>query len=119
VARADGAAELPDVVQRTVIEAQRVVSLGVDRCSVPIDPGHDFGKNTRHSLEVTRRLTDVVDTGWPALVSLSNQDLIEETLDRPVGARLVGTLAVASVSAWLGARVFRASNVPRPTRRWT
>jgi dihydropteroate synthase len=45
------------------------------------------------------------------LVSLSNKDFVGETLDRPVPERLVGTLATTAVSAWLGARVFRAHNV--------
>jgi len=36
-------------------------------------------------------------------------------LDRPVDGRLSGTLAATAVSAWLGARVFRAHQV-RQTR---
>ncbi|MCW2658361.1 MAG: dihydropteroate synthase, partial [Jatrophihabitans sp.] len=102
---------MADVLARTVGEAERAAALGVDRRSILIDPGHDFGKNTRHSLDVTRRLSVMVATGWPVLVSLSNKDFIGETLNRPVGERLIGTLAATSVSAWLGARVFRAHNV--------
>jgi dihydropteroate synthase len=100
-----------DVVATTTALADRAVSLGVARDSVLIDPGHDFGKNTYHSLEVTRRLGELVETGWPVLVSLSNKDFVGETLDRPVPERLVGTLATTAVSAWIGARVFRAHNV--------
>jgi dihydropteroate synthase len=100
-----------DVLSRTVAEAQRAVALGVDARSVVIDPAHDFGKNTRHSLEVTRRLEELVQSGWPVLVSLSNKDFVGETLNRPVGERLIGTLAATSVSAWLGARIFRAHNI--------
>ena len=81
-----------------------------------IDPAHDFGKNTRHSLEITRRLDELAATGWPVLVALSNKDFVGETLDLPVDERLEGTLAATAVSAWLGARVFRAHQV-RPTRR--
>ncbi len=102
---------MADVLERTVALADRAVSLGVSPQSVLIDPGHDFGKNTRHSLEVTRRLAEMVATGWPVLVSLSNKDFVGEALDRPLGERLLGTLATTSVSAWLGARVFRAHNV--------
>jgi dihydropteroate synthase len=83
----------------------------VRRDAVLIDPGHDFGKNTRHSLEVTRRLDEMVATGWPVLVSLSNKDFVGETLDRPVRERLTGTLATTAVSAWLGARVYRVHEV--------
>ncbi|HEY8302512.1 MAG TPA: dihydropteroate synthase [Jatrophihabitans sp.] len=100
-----------DVLSRTVALAERAVSLGVARESVLIDPGHDFGKNTRHSLEVTRRLGEMVATGWPVLVSLSNKDFVGEALGRPLNERLIGTLAATSVSAWLGARVFRAHNI--------
>ncbi|MDT4925156.1 MAG: dihydropteroate synthase [Pseudonocardiales bacterium] len=102
---------MEDVVQRTVALAERAVTVGVRVESVLIDPGHDFGKNTRHSLEVTRRLGEMVATGWPVLVSLSNKDFVGESLGRAVGERLVGTLATTSVSAWLGARVFRAHNI--------
>jgi dihydropteroate synthase len=100
-----------DVLAVTVGLAERAVSVGVDSRSVLIDPGHDFGKNTRHSLELTRRLPELVSTGWPVLVSLSNKDFVGETLGKPVGERLTGTLATTSLCAWLGARVFRAHNI--------
>ena len=76
-----------------------------------IDPGHDFGKNTWHSLEATRRISDMVDTGWPVLISTSNKDFIGETLDRPVDQRLLGSLASVAVTANAGARIFRVHAV--------
>jgi len=102
---------MADILRVTLGLAERAVSLGVARESVLIDPGHDFGKNTRHSLEATRRLGDMVGTGWPVLVSLSNKDFVGETLDRPVEERVVGTLAATAVSAWLGAQVYRVHEV--------
>ncbi|MGW1254039.1 dihydropteroate synthase [Streptomyces sp. NPDC002513] len=102
---------MADILKVTLGLAERAVSLGVPRESVLIDPGHDFGKNTRHSLEATRRLDEMVATGWPVLVSLSNKDFVGETLDRPVKERLLGTLATTAVSAWLGAQVYRAHEV--------
>ena len=71
----------------TVAYAERALAAGVARESIVIDPAHDFGKNTFHSLELTRRLGEMVDTGWPVLVSLSNKDFVGETLDLPVGER--------------------------------
>jgi dihydropteroate synthase len=100
-----------DVVRVTTALAERAVSLGVHRDSVLIDPGHDFGKNTWHSLEVTRRLGELVATGWPVLVSTSNKDFVGESLDLPVEDRQVGTLATLSICAWLGARVYRVHAV--------
>ncbi|MBY8884172.1 dihydropteroate synthase [Streptomyces sp. PTM05] len=102
---------MADILRVTLGLADRAVALGVRRDGVLIDPGHDFGKNTRHSLEATRRLGEMVGTGWPVLVSLSNKDFVGETLDRPVKERLLGTLATTAVSAWLGARVYRVHEV--------
>ncbi|MGQ4490040.1 dihydropteroate synthase [Streptomyces sp. 372A] len=102
---------LADILRVTVGLAERAVSLGVRPDGIMIDPGHDFGKNTRHSLEATRRLGEMAETGWPVLVSLSNKDFVGETLDRPVKERLLGTLATTAVSAWLGARVYRVHEV--------
>lgn len=100
-----------DVV-RTVTElAELAMAAGVRRDGILIDPAHDFGKNTRHSLEVTRRLDELVATGWPVLVAMSNKDFVGESLDLPVGQRLEGTLAATAVAAWHGAQVFRAHDV--------
>ena len=105
-----------DVVHHTVGLAEAAVAAGVPPESVLVDPAHDFGKNTWHSLEVTRRLDALVAAGWPVLVSLSNKDFVGETLDLPVGERLVGTLAATAVCAWQGARVHRVHQV-RETRQ--
>ena len=104
-----------DVLNVTLSLASRAVAVGVEPDRILIDPAHDFGKNTWHSLEITRRLGELVATGWPVLVSVSNKDFVGETLDVPVDDRLAGTLATTAVCAWLGARMFRAHHV-RETR---
>jgi dihydropteroate synthase len=102
---------MASVVQRTLALAQRAVAAGVDASRILIDPAHDFGKNTWHSLEITRRLDEMTATGWPVLVSVSHKDFVGETLNAGREERLTGTLATTAVCAWLGARVFRAHQV--------
>jgi dihydropteroate synthase len=102
---------MADVLDRTLALAERAVQLGVDPERIVIDPAHDFGKNTWHSLEITRRLAEMTATGWPVLLSASHKDFVGETLGAGIGDRLAGTLAVTSVAAWLGVRIFRAHNV--------
>jgi dihydropteroate synthase len=107
--------EYDDVVASAIAEttayAERAVAAGVDPAGVIIDPAHDFGKNTFHSLELTRRLEEMVATRWPVLVSLSNKDFVGESLDLPVGERLTGTLAATAISALAGARIYRVHEV--------
>jgi dihydropteroate synthase len=105
-----------DVLDRVLGLAERAVQAGVDPARIVIDPAHDFGKNTWHSLELTRRLGELTATGWPVLLSASRKDFVGETLGAPVDDRLAGTLAVTAVGAWLGVRVFRAHDV-RDTRQ--
>ena len=57
----------------------------------------------RVMVEGSRQVADLVASGWPVLVSLSDSDL-------------AGDLARAAVFGWLGARVFRVQRV-RETRR--
>lgn len=91
--------------------AERAEGHGVARDKIIVDPAHDFGKNTWHSLEVTRHLDQIVQLGWPVLVSVSNKDFIGESLGRPVPERSLGTLAATVVTAWLGARIHRVHDV--------
>ncbi|MFD0203996.1 MULTISPECIES: dihydropteroate synthase [Saccharothrix] len=104
------------VTAELVERAERMVALGVPAEGVLIDPTHDFGKNTWHGLELLRRLDELVATGWPVLMALSNKDFVGETLGAELEDRVDGTLAATSVAAWAGAKVFRAHQV-RQTRR--
>lgn len=101
-----------DVIRETTALAQRAASLGVPEEQVFIDPTHDFGKNTFHGLEILRRIDEVVATGWPVLMALSNKDFVGETVDRGVGERVAGTLAATAWAAARGVAAFRVHEVP-------
>ena len=105
-----------DVVATVTASAERALAAGVRRDGILVDPAHDFGKNTYHSLEVTRRLDEVVATGWPVLVAVSRKKFLGEVLDAEAGDRLEASLAATAVAAWLGGRFFRAHDV-QATRR--
>ncbi|NKE10553.1 MULTISPECIES: dihydropteroate synthase [Kocuria] len=72
-----------------------------------VDPGHDLNKNTLHSLELTRRLTEVTALGHPTLAAVSNKDFVGESLGLARDQRGEGSLAAAVACALAGARVFR------------
>lgn len=105
-----------DVIEQTTHAAQQLVARGVPREGILIDPTHDFGKNTWHGLELLRRVDELVATGWPVLMALSNKDFIGETLGQPVDQRHEGTLAATAIAASAGAAVFRSHDVTA-TRR--
>ena len=100
-----------DVIRETTALAERAVACGVPEEKVFIDPTHDFGKNTFHGLEILRRIDEVVATGWPVLMALSNKDFIGETTGRGVGERVAGTLAATAWCAARGVAAFRVHEV--------
>lgn len=100
-----------DVIRETTALAERAVACGVPEEKVFIDPTHDFGKNTFHGLEILRRIDEVVATGWPVLMALSNKDFIGETTGRGVGERVAGTLAATAWCASRGVAAFRVHEV--------
>jgi dihydropteroate synthase len=102
---------MADVIHTVTGLAEKAVANGVRPDAILVDPGHDLGKTTLQSLEITRRLDELVATGWPVLAAISNKDFIGESLGLPVKERLPGTLAVTAIACWLGARVVRAHNV--------
>jgi dihydropteroate synthase len=105
-----------DVVAEVTGQAEKLVALGVPREGILVDPTHDFGKNTFHGLALLRRCDELVATGWPVLMALSNKDFVGEALGVALHERLEGTLAATALAAAAGARVFRAHEVAA-TRR--
>jgi dihydropteroate synthase len=89
---------------------------GVAAERVIVDPGHDFHKNTFHSLELTRRLGELADLGHPLLVALSNKDFVGETLDVGLDQRLEGSLAAAAYAVAAGAGILRVHEVQATVR---
>lgn len=100
-----------EVAEFLVRQVEHAVSLGIGEDRILIDPGHDLNKNTLHSLEITRRFSDIAGLGYPTLAAVSNKDFIGETLNLPKKARVEGSLAAAVMCALGGARVLRMHNV--------
>ena len=100
-----------DVIAETTALAEKAAGLGCPEELTFIDPTHDFGKNTYHGLELLRRIDEIVDTGWPVLMALSNKDFVGETLARGVGDRVAGTLAATAWAAAHGVAAFRVHEV--------
>jgi dihydropteroate synthase len=89
----------------------RALAAGISPERIVVDPGHDLNKNSLHSLELTRRLDEIVGIGQPVLVAVSNKDFVGETLDLPKRERLEGSIAVAVACVLKGARIVRVHEV--------
>jgi dihydropteroate synthase len=106
-----------DVVSATLADLSAQVdaamAAGVRADGLLIDAAADFGKNTYHSLQVTGQVGDLIQTGWPVLLAVSNKKFIAETLglSGAKSERLTGTIATTAVGVWEGVRMVRAHDV--------
>jgi dihydropteroate synthase len=94
-----------------VERVELAVGLGVPEERIVVDPGHDLNKNTRHSLELTRRMSEIAEIGLPVLAAVSNKDFVGEATGLAKPDRLAPSLAAATVCVLGGARILRMHDV--------
>jgi dihydropteroate synthase len=88
-----------------------LIAAGVARERILTDPGFGFGKTFDHNLALFRQLDRVVELGFPVLVGLSRKGMIGTITGRPVGERLIGSVAAALLAVESGAAVVRVHDV--------
>jgi len=90
---------------------QTCAAAGIDAERLAIDPGFGFGKTLTHNLELLGRLPELAATGLPVLVGLSRKSSVGALTGRPEGERLAGSIALAALAVFNGARIVRAHDV--------
>ena len=93
--------ERVEACARTGLPAERIV----------VDPGFGFAKTLGHNLTLFNRLEDLASLGHPLLVGVSRKSMIGQVLDRTVGGRLYGSLALAGLAIAKGANIVRVHDV--------
>ena len=102
---------LAEVAAFLLEQVARCEAAGIQRERLLLDPGFGFGKTLAHNLRLLGHLDELPLEGLPLLVGMSRKSMIAQVLDRPVDDRLYGSLALASLAAWKGARIIRVHDV--------
>ena len=84
---------------------------GIPKERIILDPGFGFAKTLQHNLSLFRQMDALLDLGCPLLVGVSRKSMIGLALNRPVGERLYGGLALAALAMSKGARILRVHDV--------
>ena len=104
----DVVAEVMEFLQQRIDAA---VDAGIDRTSIIIDPGFGFGKTLQHNLLLLKSLGKFKSLGVSLLVGMSRKAMIGMILDKPVDARLYGSVSTAVIAAMSGADIVRVHDV--------
>lgn len=94
-----------------VQRAESLLSLGVAKERITLDPGFGFGKTLEHNLDLARGLPVLVAEDYPVLVGVSRKSMVSGVLGRSVRDRLPGSLAAALACVANGARIVRVHDV--------
>jgi dihydropteroate synthase len=84
---------------------------GIRPEQIMIDPGFGFGKRARHNLRLMKHLSRLTALPYPVLVGVSRKSIIGDMLKVSVNERLAGSLALASMAVWQGAKLIRTHDV--------
>ncbi len=84
---------------------------GIPAERIMLDPGFGFGKRARHNLRLMKHLSRLTALPYPVLVGVSRKSIIGDMLKVDVKERLAGSLALASIAVWQGAKLIRTHDV--------
>lgn len=87
------------------------VAAGIPTERIVLDPGFGFAKTLEHNLSLFRHMERLHAFGRPLLVGVSRKSMIGAALNRPVGERLYGSLALAALAVAKGASILRVHDV--------
>jgi len=96
-----------------------VLSKGIDRKKIIIDPGIGFGKSVENNFEIINNLNQFVDLGYPVMLGASRKSFIGITLDVPEDKRVEGSLAANIIGFQKGVSVFRVHDVDQTRKALT
>lgn len=95
---------------------RRLLSRGVKRDKICIDPDIGFGKTYEENLYILKHLDWLESFQLPILLGTSRKSVIGLTLDLPASERLEGTIATCVLGARQGANIVRVHDVKEVAR---
>lgn len=94
--------------------ATNCVEHGITNDRIILDPGFgggNYGKNAEENFYLLANLKEFTKLGYPLLIGWSRKSMIGEVLNVSARDRLYGSLASASIAAFLGASIIRVHDV--------
>ena len=88
-----------------------VMTHGINKNRILLDPGFGFGKTRAHNIELIQHLDELNLIGLPLLVGLSRKSILGSITGGDEGQRLYASIAASVISAIKGAKIIRVHDV--------
>jgi dihydropteroate synthase len=100
-----------DVLAYLARRRDALMSAGVEKDRIALDPGVGFGKTVQHNLQLLRSVDRFHELGCPVLVGHSRKRFIGEVLGDAQADRTAGTVGAALAIAQQGTQILRVHDV--------
>ena len=104
-----------DVVQEVreelLVQAEKLMALGVKKEKICLDPGIGFGKTVQDNIDLMKSVEKFLDDGYPVLVGTSRKSYIGKMSGLEKSDRLIPTVTAGIVAALGGASIIRVHDV--------
>jgi dihydropteroate synthase len=91
-----------------------MMSAGVEKNRISVDPGFGFGKTVEHNYALLARLpqtSPIVGSRLPILAGMSRKSMLGAVVNRPAPERVAASIAAAVCAAERGAAIIRVHDV--------
>jgi len=100
-----------DVMSFLRHRADQVISAGLAKERILVDPGFGFGKTVEQNLLLARQLKQFRSLNFPLIVGISRKSTIGAILNKTVDERLIGSVVFATLLMQNGADIIRVHDV--------
>ena len=88
-----------------------LLTKGINRDRIVIDPGFGFGKNLEHNLNMLANFTQFSTLGVPVLAGISRKSMLGKITGKDSNERVAASIAAAILAADRGAKIVRVHDV--------
>jgi dihydropteroate synthase len=92
--------------------AELLISKGLEKNRIALDPGFGFGKSLEHNLSMLANFSNFTRLGYPVLAGISRKSMIGKLTGKDTHERVAPSVAAAIMAADRGAKIIRVHDVP-------
>lgn len=100
-----------EVKQFLIDRMNAVLTYGIEKNHILLDPGFGFGKTRAHNIALIQHMDELNAIGQPLLVGLSRKSILGSIAGGDEGQRLYASIAASVISAMKGAKIIRVHDV--------
>ena len=100
-----------EVREELLVQAEKLMALGVKKEKICLDPGIGFGKTVQDNIDLMKSVENFLDDGYPVLVGTSRKSYIGKMSGLEKSDRLIPTVTAGIVAALGGASIIRVHDV--------